>query len=65
MVRVLGLDTASRTSRITVIEGGGRLVRNEAPSYRIHADAQAAGFSWDWMGRWTRPVGCSARRRSE
>ncbi len=46
-----------------LLEGGRRLVRDEAID-RSTQTAQAAGFSWDWTGRETRPVGCSARRRS-
>ena len=47
------------------IERGRRRVRNEGHQTGSTQTAQAAGFSWDWTGRWTRPVGCSARRRSK
>ena len=47
------------------VEGVGRRERDEAAHQTGSTQtAQAAGGSWDWMGRETRPVGCSARRRS-
>lgn len=42
--------------------GGG--IGNEAHQTGSTQTAQASGASWASTGRWTRPVGCSARRRS-